>query len=160
MMVRQHLAAWGAVLALAASPAAAQQRMIEVAINAAELVRLDAEPGSVLVANPAIADVVVEGGKQVFVLGKAPGETQLYVLDRNGGTMLRAMVSVVPQTARHMTIIRGTEESQIHCAPRCAEVGGHDKKPGGSAAGAAAGTPAPVSPPTAKAASATVTPAK
>jgi Flp pilus assembly secretin CpaC len=159
MMVRQHLAALGAALALAASPAAAQQRMIEVAINAAELLRLDAEPGSVLVANPAIADVVVEGGKQVFVLGKTPGETQLYVLDRNGGTMLRAMVSVVPQTARHMTIIRGTDESQIHCAPRCAEVGGQEKKPGGGGGATAAATSTPV-PPAAKSSSATVTPLK
>jgi Flp pilus assembly secretin CpaC len=157
MMVRQHLAAWGAALALAASPAAAQQRMIEVAINGAELLRLDAEPGSVLVANPAIADVVVEGGKQVFVLGKTPGETQLYVLDRSGGTMLRAMVSVVPQTARHMTVIRGTEESQIHCAPRCAEVGGHDKKPGGGAAAAATPAPAPAE---AKSTPAAATPTK
>lgn len=132
-MIRQHIAALSVVLALAAFPAAAQQRMIQVAINTAELVQLETTPGSVLVANPAIADVVVEGGKQVFVLGKAPGETQLYILAPNGGTMLRAMVSVVPQTARHMTIIRGTEESQLHCAPRCAAVGGQDKKPGGTA---------------------------
>lgn len=124
MRIREHLAAMGAVLVLAVSPAAAQQRVIEVALNTAELIHLDAAPGSVLVANPSIADVVVQGGKQVFVLAKAPGETELYILDTNGGTMLRAMISVIPQTARHLTIIRGTEESQLHCAPRCAAVDG------------------------------------
>jgi hypothetical protein len=142
MTVRRHLAAWSAALALAA-PAAAQQRMIEVAINGAELVRFETAPGSVLVANPAIADVVVEGGKQVFVLGKAPGETQLYVLDRNGGTMLNATVSVVPQTARHMTIIRGGDESVIHCAPRCASVAAGEKKSNGGAPSLAVPAPAP-----------------
>jgi hypothetical protein len=145
MTVRRHLAALRGLLAFAIAPAAAQQRMIEVSVNTAELLRLDGAPGSVLVANPSIADVVVEGGKQVFVLGKTPGETQLYILDTNGGTMVRAMISVVPQTARHITIIRGTEESQLHCAPRCAEVGGREKKPGasGPAAGAPALAPAP-----------------
>jgi Flp pilus assembly secretin CpaC len=148
MKVRHHLAVWGAVLALTAFPAAAQQRMIQVAVNTAELVQLETAPGSVLVANPTIADVVVEGGKQVFVLGKTPGETQLYILGPNGGTMLRAMVSVVPQTARHMTIIRGTDESQLHCAPRCAAVAGQEKKPGG---GSPAPGPAPAAaPPPAK----------
>ena len=147
MMVRQHLAAWGAVLVFTAVPAAAQQRMIQVAVNTAELVQLETAPGSVLVANPAIADVVVEGGKQVFVLGKTPGETQLYILGPNGGTMLRAMVSVVPQTARHMTIIRGTDESQVHCAPRCAAVAGQEKKPGNSPAPAALPAPAAAPPP-------------
>jgi Flp pilus assembly secretin CpaC len=153
MTVRQHFAAWGVVLVFAALPAAAQQHMIQVAINTAELIQLDTAPGSVLVANPAIADVVVEGGRQVFVLGKAPGETQLYVLDPNGGTLLRAMVSVVPQTARHMTIIRGTDESQVHCAPRCASVAGEDKKPGG-------GSPAPAAAPASSPPPASALPAK
>jgi Flp pilus assembly secretin CpaC len=143
MRVRQHLAAIGAVL-VAATPAAAQERIIQVALNTAELLRLDAAPGSVLVANPSIADVAVQGGKQVFVLGKAPGETELYILDTNGGTMLRAMVSVVPQTARHLTVIRGTEESQLHCAPRCAAVEGQQSKTGAA--------PAPAAPPPAAAA--------
>jgi hypothetical protein len=57
-----------------------------------------------------------------------------------------------------MTVIRGTEESQIHCAPRCAEVGGHDKKPGGGGAAPAA-TPAPA-PPEAKSTPAAATPTK
>jgi Flp pilus assembly secretin CpaC len=141
MWVRQWLGAIVAASLLALTlPAVAQQRMIEVAVNTAELLQLQAAPGSVLVANPAIADVVVEGGRHVFVLGKAPGETQLFVLDANGGTMLRAMVSVVPQTARHMNVIRGTEETQIHCAPRCAATPGQERR------AAPAPAPAPASP--------------
>jgi Flp pilus assembly secretin CpaC len=140
--IRQCLVA-AALLIAVTLPAAAQQRMLEVAVNTAELLQLQTAPGSVLVANPAIADVVVEGGRQVFVLGKAPGETQLFVLDENGGTMLRATVSVVPQTARHLNIIRGTEESQVHCAPRCAATPGQQRKASSAPAAAPAATPAP-----------------
>lgn len=133
MMVGRHtISAWAAIFALCAFPAAAQQRTIQVAVNGAELIRLDTAPGSVLIANPAIADVVVEGGSQVFVLGRAPGETQLYVLDSSGGTMLRAAVSVLPPTARHVTVIRGDEETHLHCAPRCAAVVGQEKKSAGT----------------------------
>lgn len=142
MVGRHTIAAWATVLALCALPAAAQQRTIQVPVNGAELIRLGTIPGSVLIANPAIADVVVEGGKQVFVLGRAPGETQLYVLDSSGATLLQAAVSVLPPTARHLTVIRGDEETYLHCAPRCAAVVGQEKKQGGAQAGAgAASTP-------------------
>jgi len=143
-MAYRRLAIGVAGLVLWASPAAPQQSTIQVAVNSAELIQLKDAPGSVLVANPAIADIVVEGGRQVFILGKSPGETQLYVLDGSGGTMVRAVVSVVPQTARHMTIIRGEDQSQVHCAPRCTVVGGADsKKP----AGAVPGSSTPSQPP-------------
>lgn len=142
MVGRHTIAAWAAALALCALPAAAQQRTIQVPLNGAELIRLDTVPGSVLIANPAIADVVVEGGRQVFVLGRAPGETQLYVLDSSGAALLQAAVSVLPPTARHVTVIRGDEETHLHCAPRCAAVVGQEKKQGGAQGRAgAASTP-------------------
>lgn len=141
MVGRHTIAAWATVLALCALPAAAQQRTIQVPVNGAELIRLGTIPGSVLIANPAIADVVVEGGKQVFVLGRAPGETQLYVLDSSGATLLQAAVSVLPPTTRHVTVIRGDEETYLHCAPRCAAVVGQEKKQGGARAGAGAASP-------------------
>jgi hypothetical protein len=153
-MTIRHLAAWGMAFALLAAPALAQQRMIQVSVNNAEIIPLDRNPGSVLVANPSIADVVVEGGKHLFVLGKTPGETQLYVMDGNGGTMIRAVVAVVPQSARHMTVFRGTEdESQLHCAPRCAPTGGNNKRGTPAAPAMPTSAPpaaAPAAPPPAK----------
>jgi hypothetical protein len=156
MGIARHFVLGAAALSLWALPAAAQQRRLEVAINTAELLRLEAAPGSVLVANPAIADVVVEGGKQVFVLGKAPGETELYILDANGGTMLRAMVSVVPQTRGHISILRGIDETKLHCAPRCAVIPGQEKK----AAAGAAPSPTPAAAPASAPPPAATPPAK
>jgi len=123
-----------------ASLAQQQPRMINVVANRAELVPLQQPAGSVLVANPAIADVVIEGGNRLFILGRAPGETQVFVLDMQGATLVNAVVSVRPPGANHMTIIRGTEESNIYCSPRCASTGVLNVSPIG---GAATGTPPP-----------------
>ena len=123
-----------------ASLAQQQPRMIGVVANRAELMPLPQPAGSVLVANPAIADVVIEGGNRLFILGRAPGETQIFVLDMQGATLVNAVVSVRPPAANHMTIIRGTEESHLHCSPRCASTGVLNVSPIG---GAATGTPPP-----------------
>lgn len=121
-------------LPLAAAPAWAQQRTITVTTNRAEMIRLDKTAGTVLVANPAIADVVVEAGQQLFILGRSPGETQLYVLDGEGKTLLSAVLAVRPPAANHLSIVRGTDEATVHCAPRCAPTGTVNVSPGGGAA--------------------------
>jgi Flp pilus assembly secretin CpaC len=132
-----------ALLAGLAAPVAGlaqQQRMISVVANRAELFSLDQPAGSILVANPAIADVVIEGGNRLFVLGRAPGETQVFVLDGQGKTLINALVSVRPPSANHITVFRGTEESNLHCSPRCAATGVLNVSPIG---GAATGSPPP-----------------
>src|SRR3954470_5672939 len=93
-----------ALLAGLAAPLASeaqqpQRRVISVIANRAELFPLDQPAGSALIANPAIADVVMEGGNRLFVLGRAPGETQLFVLDAEGKTLIDAVVSVRPPSA-------------------------------------------------------------
>jgi hypothetical protein len=126
----------------AAHPAGAQQpQSIEVAVNKGELLRFPKAPGSVLVVNPAIADIVADGSPRVFVLGKAPGETQLFILDEGGRTMLQANVRVVTASSGQVTVFRGTAESSLNCAPRCTGASPGGGIPNGSAVPAAAISP-------------------
>jgi hypothetical protein len=128
---RTFLAA-AALLAVAPGFASAQQA-IQVAVNKAELLRFDKAPTSVLVVNPAIADIVADGSSHIFVLGKAPGETQLFVLGEGGKTVMQSTVRVVTASTGEVTIYRGGQEgATLSCAPRCV---------GGGAPGAAAGGP-------------------
>jgi hypothetical protein len=127
------------LIALAAAPSAAlAQRTLDITVNKAELLRFDRHPGSVLVVNPAIADVVADGGDHVFVLGKTPGETQLFVLDEAGKTMMQATVRVGTPAAGQVSVFRGTAETTLNCAPRCAG------PQGGAPAAAPAAAPAPM----------------
>jgi hypothetical protein len=50
------------------------------------LLMLNAEPGTIVIGNPGIADVTLNG-KQLFLHGKAPGSTNLTILDASGNKM-------------------------------------------------------------------------
>ena len=82
------------VAMLFALPVSAANDEIEVAINKAHLIQLDADADVVLIANPNIADVAVESPRVIFLLGKAPGETSLFILDADGNDLVRAEVIV------------------------------------------------------------------
>ncbi len=82
------------VAMLFALPASAANDDIEIAINKAHLIQLDVDANVVLIANPEIADVAVESPRVIFLLGKAPGETSLFILDADGNDLVRAEVIV------------------------------------------------------------------
>ena len=130
----------GLMLTTAQSRAAMPQHALHVATDNAEVVNLDSTPAVVLIANPRIADVVVEQGHLIFVIGKQPGQTRLFVYGAGGKPILERDVVVVPPRDRAVTVIRVTSATEYSCDPRCVSVGGEPQ--GGEATGAG-GSPAP-----------------
>lgn len=120
------------------------QRALHVAIDNAEVVNLADTPAVVLVANPQIADVVVEQGHLIFVIGKRPGQTRLFVYGAGGRAMLERDVVVVPPRDRAVTIIRVTKATDYSCDPRCVALGAQPD--GGAGTGSADIVPAPSAP--------------
>ncbi len=123
--------AWGAQ---AAEPGSG--RPLRVTLDKAEALTVGGNAAVVLVANPQIADVVAERHHIVFVVGKRPGETRLYVYSDAGRPLLEREVVVVPQDERAVTIVRDTQPTTYSCDPRCIAVS--------SSPGTAAPAPAPV----------------
>ncbi len=109
---------------------------LEVTVNKAQVVTVNGAAGVVLVANPQIADVVVEQNRLVFVVGKHPGETRLYIYSKNGTPLLERDVVVTPERERAVTIVRDTRATHYSCAPNCVAVGA-DPAPANSAPAAA-----------------------
>ena len=139
-----------AALVLAAGAAMADgPAPLRVTMDKAEVVHLTAAAAVVLVANPAIADVVVERGKLLFVLGRRPGETRLYVYSDSGQRVIERDIVVVRQQERTVTITRGTRALDYGCDDRCAVVGvsrgteDHDAPPADLPANTPAPQPAP-----------------
>ena len=142
-----------ALLATAVQPARsfAETQTMRVPLDKAEVVNLKTAPSVVLVANPAIADVVVERNHLLFVVGKQAGETRLYIYGDHGQVVLERDVIVVPQEERAVTVFRDTASTSYSCDRRCMAVGGADGTPGapqaapagGSAPAAAPAAPAP-----------------
>jgi pilus assembly protein CpaC len=96
-----------AVLVLGAvTPVSAQEQVvatgakIQIERNEGTLLRIDQPAASVFVANPAIADVAVKSPRLIYVLGKKPGETTLYVVDGNEKVLLSSTVVVVHNLSR------------------------------------------------------------
>ena len=67
---------------------------IHLAVNKSTDILLPAKVRDVIVGNPEIADVMVRSPTQIYVIGRAAGQTNIVLLDRNGRTMKRLEVDV------------------------------------------------------------------
>lgn len=119
-MVRQLV--WIALATLLLALQARAAEPIDVEIGKSRMLRLSADPSIVMVADPAVADVVVEEGRVVFLVGLQAGETNVYILDDEGRVVMSRDLVVRPATSRHVTVHRGVEEATLSCNPRCAGV--------------------------------------
>ena len=70
--------------AVAQSRAAKPSETLTLSQNTGTLVRLSAPMTDLFVANDSIADVQVRSSTQLYVFGKAAGETTVYATDRSG----------------------------------------------------------------------------
>ena|GEM_PF-4474623 len=95
---------------------------LHVVIDKSQLIRLTRDAKVVMVANPDIADVVIENSRMIFLIGRSPGETNLFALDDKGNEIIQTPVVVVPNPVREVTIYRQGSESTLSCMPRCAAV--------------------------------------
>lgn len=112
------LAGLAAMLALA-MPAFAQERPLDVKLDQATQVRLRAPAGSVIVANPRIADVTVTDARTLFITGKSYGLTEIIAVDLRPPAV-PAPVAVSPGETGSVRVWRGGEAVEIACGARCA----------------------------------------
>jgi hypothetical protein len=117
--------------------AASAAEALSVEVGKSRLMSLKQQPTVVMVGDPSVADVVIEEGGRLFLLGLQPGETNLHILDGDGGTMMNRRLVVTPPTGGHVSLHRGVEEATFSCNPRCSGV----RTPEGT--GAVRGTNAP-----------------
>lgn len=104
---------------LIAAPVGA--RALVVPINHSARVNLTGTAASVVVGNPAIADVTVVDSHTVYVLGREYGSTDLVVLDAGGRTLFSGDVIVSPLGGT-VAIYRADSKSNAACNPGCTEI--------------------------------------
>ena len=121
----------GASPALAA-PAVAPARpdTLSVLIDQAKVAQLKAGTRTLVVGNPAIADVtMLKGGGAMVVTGKGYGMTNLIALDAEGAIIDEKNIEVEP--AKSVLVVqRGDERESYWCNPLCmptVQVGDDDK---------------------------------
>jgi Flp pilus assembly secretin CpaC len=136
---RSALAAAALLLTVVLPGAAlAQSQPLTVEIDQSARIALRGSAGSVIVGNPAIADVTVVDPQTLFITGKGYGVTEVIVVDGLGRTLFQSQVVVASGDAGRVRVWRGAQVTEMACAASCAPT------VRGAAAGASA--PAPVSP--------------
>ena len=110
-----------ALLALAAAPsqALAQARPLNVEIDHATRVQLRAPAGSVIVANPKIADVTVVDANTLFITGKGYGVTEVIAVDALGRALFQSQVVVSAGSAGSVRVWRGAQATEMACGTSC-----------------------------------------
>ena len=123
----RHRAILGAAFAAAAILAplistgamAAEDGAVHVMTDRAKVFRIDAPADTVIVGNPAIADVAMYDRQTVVVTGKLYGTTNLVILDKAGEPIIDEVITVGASSGDVVTVLRRTARSSYSCAPQC-----------------------------------------
>jgi len=121
--MRKHLAVILALglLGSAVAPLAslAADAPINVNVNMARILRINASAATVIVGNPGIADVLIQDPQTLVLTGKSYGQTNLIVLDSAGTPIADTIIEVVQMQAGTLTVFQGQARTSLACAPVC-----------------------------------------
>ena len=88
-------------------------------IDEATAVSLSGSAASVIVGNPAVADVSIVDRRRIAVLGRTYGTTNVMVFDAAGRVIYNGLVTVTSPSAGHVSMFRGAAVHNYTCGPRC-----------------------------------------
>lgn len=103
---------------LLAAPAA-QAGDLLVRYDQSQLIRLPRPASEVIVGNPSIADVSIQGGNLLAVTGKSFGVTNIIALDAQRNIIQDQRVIVQPDNQRMVVVYRGPSRESYTCTPTC-----------------------------------------
>ena len=123
----QGLAASSFLAILAFNVPASASEQLTVTTDQSQLLTVHRAPGTVVVGNPTIADVTIQGN-QLFVHGRVFGKTNIIVLDENGSQLAEYMVNVVPEDDYNVVVFKagvgaGIQKESYTCKTDCEAVG-------------------------------------
>jgi hypothetical protein len=107
------------VLPAVAQPARTIVGALSVVIDRAKVIRLPERTSTVIIGNPAIADIAVQKNGIVVVTGKSYGSTNMIALDAGGNMLAESMVAVNAPTDGIVTLQKGGDRQTLSCTPNC-----------------------------------------
>jgi hypothetical protein len=102
---------------IAAAPAFAET--LVVPIDHSARIAVQGSAASVVIGNPAVADVTVVDSHTLFVSGRGYGQTDVVVLDHSGRTIYSGEVIVAAAGSGRVSVYRGGDRTDMACAPTC-----------------------------------------
>ncbi len=99
--------------------APAQARDVEVGVDRAATIRLEADAAAVIIGNPLIADVVAHDPRVLILTGRNFGATNIIALDAAGNQIFSTQVIVIDDSSARMTVHRGGARFSYLCTSTC-----------------------------------------
>src|SRR3984893_3828377 len=100
-----------------ASEARAADLMVRY--DQSQLLRLPRPATEVIIGNPSIADVAIQGGNLLVVTGKSFGVTNIIALDAQRNVIQDQRVVVDHDDLRTLSLYKGTKRESYTCTPDC-----------------------------------------
>jgi putative type II/III system pilus formation protein len=116
---RRHLRIGVCAVAVAISAGSAGAADLVVRYDQSQLLRLPRPVSDVIIGNPSIADVSVQGGNLLVVTGKTFGITNIIALDAQRNVIQDQRVVVEPDEQRTVVLYKGSQRHSYTCAPTC-----------------------------------------
>lgn len=81
--------------------------------------KLEKPAQNIIIGNPAIADVTVQDAENLLLFGKAPGLTNIFIMDEEGNTIENMIVRVRTNATDQLTFHRGSARTTYTCTTNC-----------------------------------------
>jgi Flp pilus assembly secretin CpaC len=102
-----------------ASALASSDDVLRITLDQAQVARLPANTATIIIGNPAIADVTsLKNNAGMVVTGKGYGQTNLIALDADGNLIDEKQIHVEP-TNKVLVVQRGDSRQSYSCDPVC-----------------------------------------
>ncbi len=98
-------------------PAAAEQ--LWLTMDQVRPLKLETPAKSIVVGNPAIADVTIQDNSNILLFGKAPGLTNIFIFDENGEAAQNLIIRVRTPSSDMLTVHRGAARTTYNCTTNC-----------------------------------------
>lgn len=92
---------------------------LKVTVDQAKVLRLSTAARTIIVGNPIIADVNIQDGQLLVVMGKSSGVTNMIALDDQGREIANVDIIVQSNGANSLTLYKGSARISMNCAPTC-----------------------------------------
>ena len=92
---------------------------IVLALDHARVMRVVGDVTTIVIGNPAIADVSMPDPGTMILTGKSYGETNMVMLDGNGNILAEEMLRVTVRGQSLVSVYRGVQRTTLSCSPTC-----------------------------------------
>ncbi|WP_062017041.1 pilus assembly protein N-terminal domain-containing protein [Aureimonas sp. AU4] len=117
--MRAALFLLAALFAAPAATLAADGPDLRVAIDQARILKIAHPAETVVIGNPAIADVAVHDAQTLVLTGRSYGTTNVVVLGADGAVIMDGQITVGSAEAGTLRIYRQAARTTYACAPQC-----------------------------------------